>query len=248
MLEIITYANKSYGLFEKLIKNEYNIPIKVLGWNTKWNGFSDKYKAMSKYLETKKDTDIIVFLDGFDTKINKNITNLLEDFKKFNCKMLVSRDPNLLGRFLTTKFIFGECRKNNVANSGLYMGYATYVKMVIDEALKLKCSDDQRNLNTICSIFKDIKVDEDEIIFKNISPYRKEIKNNCYFISYPGTFGFKRYIRSLSEYLQFLFFYIIIILLTLLFIFPKYKMVLGIISTIITIFFIFFADKSCIIN
>ena len=31
-VEIVTYANKSQGMYEELINNEFGIPIKVLGW------------------------------------------------------------------------------------------------------------------------------------------------------------------------------------------------------------------------
>lgn len=79
-VEIVTYANKSQGMFEELVNNEFGIPVKVLGWGTKWNGFTDKYKGMSEYLETKKDEDIVIFLDGFDTKINKYPHAIIELF------------------------------------------------------------------------------------------------------------------------------------------------------------------------
>ena len=36
--EIVTYANKSEGMFEKLLNNEFGVSIKVLGWNKKWEG------------------------------------------------------------------------------------------------------------------------------------------------------------------------------------------------------------------
>ena len=71
-LEIVTYANKSQGMFEELVKNDFDVPIKVLGWGRKWNGYSDKSKGLLEYMKTKNDEDIIVFVDGFDTKINKS--------------------------------------------------------------------------------------------------------------------------------------------------------------------------------
>ena len=48
--EIVTYANKSHGLFEELTNNEFNVPVKVLGWGTEWKGFSDKTKGVMDYL------------------------------------------------------------------------------------------------------------------------------------------------------------------------------------------------------
>lgn len=96
-LEIITYANKSMGMFEELVKNDFGVKITVLGWGTEWNGFGDKYKAMSKYLENKNDEDVVVFLDGFDTKINKDPKNIIEIFEEMDCKVLVSKHPTPLG-------------------------------------------------------------------------------------------------------------------------------------------------------
>ena len=100
-VEIVTYANKSQGMFEELINNKFGIPIKVLGWGTEWKGFSDKTKGVMEYLKNKNDTDIIIFLDGFDTKINKNPSNVIDLFKQFDCKILISSDPNISGKFMT---------------------------------------------------------------------------------------------------------------------------------------------------
>tara|TARA_B110000503_G_scaffold50190_1_gene81338 strand:- start:275 stop:508 length:234 start_codon:yes stop_codon:yes gene_type:complete len=59
--EIVTYANKSQGMFEELTNNNFGVQIKVLGWGTTWKGFSDKTEGVLKYLETKNATDIVTF-------------------------------------------------------------------------------------------------------------------------------------------------------------------------------------------
>jgi len=242
-VEIITYANKSQGMFEELINNEFGIPIKVLGWGTKWNGFSDKYKGVYKYLENKKDDDIIIFLDGFDTKINKNPQNVLELFKKYDCRVLVSKDPVPFGLF--SRMIFGICGDKSTANSGLYMGYAKELKSFLDEALSEKCEDDQTNLNTLCQKFEYIKVDENEKIFKNFGPTDKDIKTNALFVSYPGTLSLNRYSRAISEYTQFVYMYILCVLILGLSLFPQYQRILLTLLIFVLSFYIFFADKSC---
>ena len=242
-VEIITYANKSQGMFEELINNEFGIPIKVLGWGTKWNGFSDKYKGVYKYLENKKDDDIIIFLDGFDTKINKNPQNVLELFKKYDCRVLVSKDPVPFGLF--SRMIFGICGDKSTANSGLYMGYAKELKSVLDEALSEKCEDDQTNLNTLCQKFEYIKVDEGETIFKNFGPMDKDTKTNALFVSYPGTLSLNRYSRAISEYTQFMYMYILCVLILGLSLFPQYQRILLTLLIFVLSFYIFFADKSC---
>jgi len=243
-VEIVTYANKSQGMFAELVNNEFGVPIKVLGWGTKWNGFSDKYKAMTKHLETKNDDDIVIFLDGFDTKYNKNPNNVVELFKECDCKVLVSRDPRMVGKTLS-KAIFGVCKGETMANSGLYMGYAKYLKLVIDEALSLKCEDDQVNLNTICQKYDFIKVDEDEKIFKNFGPLDKKHESDAIFVSYPGSLGFDRYSRALIEYTQFLYMYILCLLILGLSLFPQRQEILLSMLILFITFYVLVADKSC---
>ena len=53
-IEVVTYANKSSGMFEELVNNEHGVKVKVLGMGKKWNGFLDKYKGVLEYIETKK--------------------------------------------------------------------------------------------------------------------------------------------------------------------------------------------------
>jgi len=243
-VEVVTYANKSQGMFKDLIDNEFGVPVKVLGWGTKWNGFSDKYKAMTKYLETKNDTDIVIFLDGFDTKINKNPHEVTELFKKCDCKVLVSKDPEVPGKLLT-HMIFGKCGKKSTANSGLYMGYAKELKSVLDEALAEKCEDDQTNINTVCQKSEFVKIDEDEKIFKNFGPLDKKQELDAIFVSYPGSPGFYRYTRAVVEYTQFLYIYILCLLILGLAFFPQRQKVLLPTLTLFTLFYAFVADKSC---
>ena len=243
-VEIVTYANKSQGMFAELVNNEFGVPVTVLGWGTKWNGFSDKYKAMTKHLETKNDDDIVIFLDGFDTKINRNPNNVVELFKECDCKVLVSWDPRMVCKTLS-KAIFGVCKGETMANSGLYMGYAKYLKLVIDEALSLKCEDDQVNLNTICQKYDFIKVDEDEKIFQNFTPNRKKIDTESIFVSYPGSLGFDRYTRAVVEYTQFLYIYILCLLILGLAFFPQRQKVLLPSLILFITFYALVADKSC---
>lgn len=243
VLEIITYANKSQGMFEELVNNEFDVSIKVLGWGTKWNGFSDKYKGVYKYLENKSDDDIVIFLDGFDTKINKNPRDVLELFKKYDCKVLVSKDPVPFG--ILSRVIFGTCSGKFTANSGLYMGYVKHVKQFIGEAINMKCEDDQKNMNTLCEKLEYIKVDEDEKIFKNFGPTDKDVESDAMFVSFPGSPGFDRYTRSFFEYTQFFYMYILCLLILGLALFPQYQRILLTLLIFVLSFYIFFADKSC---
>jgi hypothetical protein len=243
-IEIVTYANKSQGMFEELVNNEFNVPIKVLGWGTKWNGYSDKSKGVIKHLETKRDDDIVVFLDGFDTKINRMPNDLVELFKSYECRVLLSKDSQNYGKTIQ-KVIFGSCKSYGTANAGMYMGYAKELQRVLKDEAELACKDDQRNLNEICERYDFIKIDEDERIFKNIGPFHGNVKTNAIFVSYPGTIGVSRYTRGLFEYTQFVYMYVLCLLITSMGIFPKKSKFFFVLLILLTIFYTFFADKSC---
>jgi hypothetical protein len=244
-IEIVTYANKSQGMFEELVNNEF-VPIKVLGWGTEWKGFTDKTKGVLKYLETKSDTDIVVFLDGFDTKVNKKTDELLNLFQKCECKVLVSKDPELMGGPMS-RTIFGTCNGNNIANAGLYMGYTKELRAFLEDTLGPKCKDDQVNFNSSCAKHPGIKVDEDEKIFKNISPRDMNKESDAIFVSYPASPGFSRYTRAFVEYTQFVYIHVLCLLIVALAVFPRYKTPLVGITLGLTAFYALVADKSCTI-
>ena len=243
-LEVVTYANKSSGMFEELVNNKHGVKVKVLGMGKKWNGYIDKSIGLLEYIETKKDDDIIVFVDGFDTVINKDISGVKSLFESYKCKVLVSKDPELMNKFGEI-FVFGNCNDTNVANAGMYMGYVKYLKIVLKESIQMKCKDDQVNLNILCKKYDFIKVDDKELIFNNFGPIDKEEKVESIFISFPASANKNRWVRMLKEYNQFYYIYILFINIALLALFPKKQNYLMGSLLLFTTFYMFYADKSC---
>lgn len=225
-MRIITYATHAEGKFKSLVENEYGVKIDVLGWGSKWNGFMDKFKGVIKFLnEIKDDNEIIVFIDGFDSIINKNISDLEETFKSLDCKVLLSKNtPD--DTYPVMKEIFGTCKNNVIANSGMYMGYAGNLKKVLEKSLSFKCKDDQRILNSSCSYFDFIKVDTDEIIFQNISPppFKSDKSKKPFFKSFPGSLNVKRIRRAITnEYPQYFINVITSTCLVLMYMYPNWS-------------------------
>lgn len=242
-IKIVTYANKSDGLFEELVNNRFGVQVEVLGWGTKWNGFKDKLIGVRNYVESQPDSDIIVFLDGFDTKIEKPLDGLQEMFESFDCGILLSKDPDL---FKFIGGVFKKCRLKSVANAGMYMGYAWHLKQILPETLKLNCKDDQENFNTLCEKYDFIQVDEDEVIFKNHPPVGKQVSTDAMFVSFPGTLSVNRVLRSFKEYPQFIKGRIVLVHLFLMFISPrKYRCIPAMSMSVFLILYLLHADKSC---
>lgn len=235
-MEIITYATESRGRFDSLVNNTFGVPVTVLGWGQTWNGFTDKFKGVLKHIENKKPDDIVVFLDGFDSEINRDPKEVVDIFKKMKCNILFSKNFEAFGIF--EKIHFGECKSKTIANTGMYMGYVETIRKILTDASEMTCKDDQVNINRLCRHFDDLKLDVDEVIFKNLPGENA----TAYFVSYPGTNSIERFTRGLSEYYQFVYFYISIILIALLFVFPLTAKVL---LAFHIAWFVFMADKSC---
>lgn len=230
---LVTYATHSDGLFDKLTKNEFNKKIDVIGWKTKFSNYIDKINELIKYINTKKDNDIIVYLDGFDSLINRNYNDkeLLQLFLSYKTNILISKDPiNMI--VIKNKSIgkeiynikFGKYKNNVLPNMGMFMGYVKDLKLLFNCMIKQNNNDDQKALNKCYN--SDIKIDTENIIFINTN-YNDYISNknniNSIFVSFPfgntntkydnkriGRFIFK---ESINYILIFILFILIIILL-----------------------------------
>lgn len=240
MLEIVTYATHRQGKLDELIQNKYNIPIKVLGMGKKWNGFKDKTIGVYEYIKNKNDHEIIVYIDGFDSIINKNINNLEHLFNKFNCGILISKDSIPFGYFLS-KRIFGSCN-GSFLNSGMYMGKVKYLKDLLYKSLQHSCKDDQIVLTNTCRHVDYLKIDENNVIFENVIPLYKNHESSAIFVSYPGSISIHRVFRAIKEYSQFFIFFILICYLVSCSYFKKYVYIISILFLV----FILYIDTSCI--
>lgn len=246
--EIITVATHNYGTFNQLINNKYNSKIKVLGWKQKWTSFKMKFQLMYQYIKNMDNNKIIIFLDGFDTIIHNNPNNALKIFKNNNYKLVFSKNIN--NHFYgIEKFVYNTCKNDLIINTGMYMGYVKYLKILLKEAIQEKCKDDQRIFNNYCNKYNFIDIDVKEQIFKNIDIKKKYYLKNekAIFISFPGNITFNRIYRSLFEYMQFFFinFLIISLLICLVLFFCGFYNLLFLFILIIIIY-LFKIDYSCL--
>jgi hypothetical protein len=248
-IEVVTYANKKFGLFDKLVENEHGVPIKVLGMGTVWKGYLDKSRGVLAYLNKhKSDDDIVVVVDGFDTLVNKELSGFEEKFRATGAKVIMSADPESFGKYVSRK-IFGTCSGQGVANAGMYAGYVREVKTVLADVLDMSCEDDQVNMNTLCSAYDFIQVDDDRVFFENVSPMAdtKNVSSSAYFISFPGTLGFDRIRRAAREYVQFFRVEFVVLALIALAVAPKRRkpIVVATIASLVAAYAAF-AEKSCV--
>ena len=82
MILVYTYATHNEGMFDELIKNKYT-KVNVVGYGSKWNGFFDKIQKMYSEFEKLQPDTLVMFVDGFDTRIIKNLEIAEERYKQF---------------------------------------------------------------------------------------------------------------------------------------------------------------------
>lgn len=254
-VRVITVATHVHGMYNDLINNKNNIPIVTLGFGEKWTGFQMKPEKTLEYInkEKLKDTDIIIFLDGFDSITNGTVENAINKFKIMNCKVLASIESpkkTNISNFLHRR-TFGYNIGDFVINSGLYMGYVKELKILLSDMLKMKCGDDQINFNTVSKKHDFVKIDVEKIVFENITKHIDEeinlTNNNGIFVSFPATLTTDRMLRAPKEYGQFFVKEIFIIFAIICaFLLHKGKKKYAIIVICIFIMLYAYIDKSCI--
>lgn len=248
-VSVVTYATKSSGLFEELVRNPFGVPVTVLGWGTRWNGFTDKFKAMVEYLDSKRPDDVVVFLDGFDTVVNRDPVDLLDRFRSYGCDVLVSDSGNggPVGSYITHR-VFGVCDSGYTANSGMYMGYAKALGEVLRDTLARGCQDDQVNLNAVCSKH-DVTVDHKKLVFHNVFMTRlgTSVDSDAIFVSFPGSLNFSRWYRAMTEYAQFFRVHCVVLCLALAAVAPRrYRVAPLALLGASVVFYVVAADTSCV--
>lgn len=170
---VVTYATHSQGQYEDLVESYPK--IHVGGWGSKWNGFMDKFHFMIDFLSGQSPSRIVIFLDGFDTVVKGDPREAVARFESMDCKMLISTGlveatypPFIRKRVFATSGI--------IANSGLYMGYAGYMKEILERAtLAAHDGDDQKGLNIViqnepCG---HVRLDTERYIFCNLGPHER---------------------------------------------------------------------------
>lgn len=226
-MRIYTYATHSQGLFEDLRENGFH-EVRVVGFGSKWKGFMDKFSGIHDAIvaDDVPDEEIVVFLDGFDSRIRLDPQLAVEKYEKGfpDRPVLVSRHGNMFSStplremeaYALQKIFLGEL------NSGMYMGPAKRIRAMLSECLQTNASDDQRAINMVKNSGNvHIVVDQNDTIFENLSYEKRGPKctsgeTNAAFVSCPGELSVDRYRRAVYEYVPYLWKEILLLVLLLL--------------------------------
>jgi len=181
-MKYITVATHNKGYLDVLRQNfdTHGEKLHILGYGKKWKGFTWKYKLMKDFIQNFPDDEIVVFMDGYDVLFINN-KDLETKFKSFNKNIVFGIDTHRKSTKILYNKIFHNCyfssNKNDI-NSGLYMGYNKYLKILLEKLCENDvCNnpkmDDQKLIIKISKtdFFKhNIGIDYEKKIFFNMSP------------------------------------------------------------------------------
>lgn len=177
-MRVVTYATHDAGFLKYLVLSakRHHVQLDIIGWNTNWNGFGDKYRGMNLYLQSVPDDDVVLFIDAYDVLLLRSLDGLeIEYRQKFferKPKIVLSVAPSHRLTDQWYRVFFDQCRNVNV-NTGTYIGYAGLIKKVLisicqQENCHDKNFDDQRSLTSFCNQHDDMfEFDEQQKWFLN---------------------------------------------------------------------------------
>lgn len=176
-INVVTVASdktKARALINSCKSN--NIMLEILGDDQPWlggdmsgPGGGQKINYLYEYLQTLPDTNIVLFVDGYDVIIHDDLETIYERFISFDCDILFAAekqiwpDPQLASLFDKPDVGYPYL------NSGCFIGYVDALKSIL--TLVDPGSDDQlfyQHAYTRCNDFV-CKLDHEQYIFACLS-------------------------------------------------------------------------------
>jgi len=156
LLKVVTFANHTNSGLDRLVESvtAQGMELEVLGAGVEWGDFITKFIHMRDYVSTLPKKQLVLFLDGFDSYLLGNETELIQAYHRQADKntsvytkavpesyIVVGAEKNLYpDRSLAENYPPGE-EKFRYVNSGTYMGPAGVIynalNTMVDKYTKL---------------------------------------------------------------------------------------------------------------
>ena len=203
---VLTYATHAGGTFNEMLQDakNHNMHIRVLGWGKPWAGFWDKVDAVQQFIHALPDDDVVIFIDGFDTRIKGSLEDAVSRWMQLTggTSILMSEDAfaPILNKFMFPKF-FNKYVKwrmyGGPFNSGLYMGRAGDLALFLKSACEWrdKCLGDDQCAFNLCDAARLLVLDEQRRVFHNVEHIDRQKNIQLHkgvFCSFPGTLTLAR--------------------------------------------------------
>ena len=169
MHTVLTYATHAHGMYDELVADH---DVVTGGWGTRWTGLMDKFAYVQAFAEAQDPEHVVVFVDGFDTRIVGDVAEAVAWFRRegragllVSYGTLESALPSLFRRR-----IFGV-ESRVCCNTGMYMGYCGDVARILRRCREVDHrGNDQRALELGRALQDEpIRVDVAREVFCNLS-------------------------------------------------------------------------------
>lgn len=174
-MKLVTVATHSRGYFPWLCAScaRMGVQLVVLGWHTPWQGYGMKLRAMHEYTSTLPPTELVCFIDAWDTLLLRPLADMERTYKTICAEtgksIVAGCEYNTSNaQALFTAFRFKSCG-GQYLNSGTYIGPAALLADMFEEMKSADSDDDQALMTEYCRQNNDIiHVDCDNALFLTV--------------------------------------------------------------------------------
>ena len=203
-------SSKNFGWYLNNLGNG----VKWQGGTMEGQGGGHKINLVKEYMKNLNDSDVLVFLDGYDTFLSDNLDEILYRYKEWNTEILFSSErfcwPDELIAPKLKELNTNQNTPYQYLNSGMYIGRVGRLKELFAEELKNDDDDQLYVQKQYIQNPKGIEVDVEQYIWMtsdldNVAIIRNQLFNsstNCFGCAYHGNGGEKEKEHCESLYSQ----------------------------------------------
>lgn len=154
-LHICTEATYTCPNLDQLIEScrVNQLKIDVVGLNDPNFSFGKKLRDYKAYLEKIPDHDVVLFLDAFDTLVLSDAETILQKFKSMDAPFVISVETNCFPFAHLAPYYPPSPTKFKYINAGSYIGYAGYIKKIMEELSPIPDETDDQGLLSVYYLY-----------------------------------------------------------------------------------------------
>lgn len=184
-MELLTYGDDPEKI--KGLKS----PYVNLGLGKRYVDTFSKFEALREWIKDKKDSDILVFVDGYDVVQKRtDLEAFLERFKEFNADLVFGAETNCWPSAWMAHLFPPSETKYKYPNCGTYVGYAWAIRKMIEWDVYRMAFDDQGLVHDFYLNVKGVRIalDYRQTLFQTgtFVPWSELDESHAWFVHFNG--------------------------------------------------------------
>ena len=150
-LHICTVATEERKTLTQLMTSckKNGAALTILGMGTPFRGFCEKFVCMQEHIENLPDTDVVLFVDAYDTLILAPPDVILETFLEMRVPFVISVERNCWPDARLKEKYGPSPTSFRYINSGTYIGYVHHLKKIFHGLSPIDPKDNDQTLMTV---------------------------------------------------------------------------------------------------